>query len=284
MVSVIIPSHNNILTIKKAVDSVLAQTCRDIEIIIVDNGSEKPLSFGDLYSDDLDDKSASMDCEDGYDTYNSFARELLDDNRFKIIAYSVGLGAAAARNVGVGLASGEYIAFLDADDYWAEDKLDKQLKVMNKYQHNGEKPVICFTGREIVDVYGTDTGRYVGCCKVVDYNRLLRTNQINCSSVLMRTETAKKNPFPLPEDMTGTTKEFHEDYALWLSILKQGGFAAGINRPLLYYRRSPKSKSGNKINSAFMNYRVYEYLGLGPFKRLACMFSYAINGIKKTYG
>lgn len=265
MISVIIPSHNNLTTLKKAVSSVLEQTYRNFEIIIIDNGSDESFSKEEL-----------IDTE--------HLKEVLGENEIsqlndKVILLQVpeSLGAAAARNKGLEMAKGEYIAFLDADDYWAEDKLDKQLKVMEKFSVNGDKPLICFTGRQIIDTDGNDTGRYVGCSKVVDYKKLLKTNQINCSSVMMRAEIAKKNPFP---DLDG----FHEDYAVWLTILKEGGYAAGINRPLLYYRRSPKSKSGNKINSAVMTYRVYKYMNIGYPKRIACFISYAINGFKKTYG
>lgn len=267
MVSVIIPSHNNRSTLKKAVLSVLEQTYQGFEIIIIDNGTEIPFSKKDLMKDIADLSQKDLSQKD-YSEQDS-----------KVILYqcSKGLGAAAARNKGIEMAKGEYIAFLDADDYWATDKLDKQLKVMEKFLVNGEKPLICFTGREIIDPDGNDTNRFVGCSKVVDYKKLLKTNQINCSSVMMRTETARKYLFP---DIEG----FHEDYAVWLTILKEGGFAAGINRPLLYYRRSPKSKSGNKFNSAIMTYRVYKYMDIGLPKRIACFISYAINGIKKTYG
>ena len=262
MVSVIIPSHNNRSTLKKAVQSVLDQTCQDFEIIIIDNGSEVPFSKQDLMND------IAESCQKDYSAFS---------DKVTLFQCPESLGAAAARNKGVKMAKGEYVAFLDADDYWAEDKLDKQLKVMEKFSINGERPLICFTGREIIDPDGNDTDRFVGCSKVVDYKKLLKTNQINCSSVMMRTETVEEYPFP---DLEG----FHEDYAVWLTILKDGGYAAGINRPLLYYRRSPKSKSGNKFNSAIMTYRVYKYMNIGFPKRIICFISYAINGVKKTYG
>ena len=76
-------------------------------------------------------------------------------------------------------------------------------------------------------------------------------------------------------------KDIHEDYVMWLSILKDGGYAAGIDKPLLLYRKSHDSKSGNKFRSAIMNYRVYKYMGLGWFSRIKYMVTYTVLGIRK---
>ena len=246
MISVIIPCHNNEKTLDRALSSVVKQTYTDLEIIVIDNGSDKPVENSD---------------------------ELYKDARITIYSTPEILGAAGARNKGVRMAKGEFVAFLDADDYWETDKLDKQMKVMNRFIHKGEKPVICFTGRRMVNEAGNDTGRYIGCDKIVDYKKLLRTNQINCSSVLVRTEVMKKVGFP--------SGKLHEDYAAWLKILSAGGFAAGINRPLLSYRVCKSSRSGNKLRSAIMNFRVYRYIGLGIFETMLHMVTYTYEGIRK---
>ena len=248
MISVIIPYHNNEKTLDRAVDSVLKQTYTDLEIIIIDNGSNMPL-----------DKTEGM----------------YADSRLMIISTPEILGAAGARNLGVEKAKGDYIAFLDADDFWEPDKLDKQIKVMRKFTVRGEYPVICFTGRRMVNESGLDTGRYIGCEKVVDYKKLLRSNQINCSSVLVRREAIEDIPFP--------EGKLHEDYVVWLRILRRGGFAAGINRPLLNYQVSNKSRSGNKFRSAIMNFRVYRFIGLGIPETMLHMVTYTIQGFRKHY-
>ena len=253
MVSVIIPTHNN-NTLSEAVSSVLYQTYSDFEVIIINNGS----------------------------SYRVEAKEYpFNDNRVRIINTVESLGAAGARNYGIDLAKGEYVAFLDADDYWANDKLAKQMKVLEDFEEDGKRPDICFTGRQIVDESSRVTRRYIGCHKIVRYDDLLRTNQINCSSVIMRTSDAKKYRFPISDKKTG---EFHEDYILWLTILKNGGYAAGINKPLLYYRKTSNSKSGNKLKSAIMNYRVYKYMGLRWGLRIKYMLTYTFYGIKKHGG
>ena len=253
MVSVIIPCHNNKKTIDAAVRSVLSQTVKDIELIIVDNGSE-------------------AESEDGAGNYSS---ELYTDPRIRLFVTDKAMGAATARNKGIELSRGQYIAFLDADDMWREDKLDKQIKVMERYTYNGEYPIICFTGREMIDEEGNSLDRYIGCEKTVNYDKLLLSNQINCSSVLVRKEDIEKYMF--------TDGDFHEDYALWLEMLKEGGYAAGINRPLISYRVSSGSKSGNKIKSAMMTYKVYRFIGLGIPKSMVHMISYTVKGIKKHF-
>ena len=183
MVSVIMPSHNSGSTLETAVRSVLGQTYNDLELIIVDNGS--------VVSPKLSD-------------------DILSDGRVRLIEYAEVLGAAEARNIGVSEARGDLIAYLDSDDYWAPDKLEKQIKVMGRFRRNGKAPVIVFSGREIIDEDGNDTGHYIGCDKVVDYGLLLKSNQINCSSVLLRKDYALKYPFP--------DGDFHEDYAVWLKV------------------------------------------------------------------
>ncbi len=248
MISVIMPSHNSEKTLDRAVRSVLNQTYKDIELIIVDNGSVKLPRLSD---------------------------DILMDTRVKMLVYAEVLGAAEARNVGVREAGGEYIAFLDSDDYWTPDKLEKQIKVMERFVNQGETPRLVFTGRSIIDSDGRETGRYIGCNKIVRRELLLRSNQINCSSVLLRRETALKFPFP--------DGDIHEDYVVWLEVLEDGGYAAGINRPLLKYTKSGSSKSGNKIRSAIMTYNVYRYVGISRLESLKHMITYTIYGIKKHY-
>ena len=102
---------------------------------------------------------------------------------------------------------------------------------------------------------------------------LLRTNSIPCSSVLMKTSVARE--FYMCHD------ELHEDYILWLSVLKKYGKAYGLNEPLLKCRLSEGGKSRNKLKSARMQYGVYRYLGFGVIKSLFYFVQYAINGVKK---
>lgn len=269
MVSIIIPCHNNLATIEKAIYSALNQTYKDIEVIIVDNGSDK------IINENIDSSEALYDSQ----VYikNKIINQLSEENRkrIRVLSFPEMLGPAKARNIGINCAKGDYVAFLDADDYWAEDKLEKQIKVMERYKIHGEGPKIVFSGRCLIDSKGNITGRYIGCEKIVNYRRLLRSNQINCSSVLISKKLMIVNPFP--------EGDFHEDYAVWLKVLRKGGYAAGINQPLLFYRLGKNTMSSNKIKSAIMTYKVYRYLGIDVIHSIEHMVTYVIIGAKKHY-
>ena len=104
---------------------------------------------------------------------------------------------------------------------------------------------------------------------------LLRTNLIPCGSVVMRTRIAK--------EFHMTNADFHEDYILWLRVLKKYGNAAAINEPLLHCRLSEGGKSRNKFKSARMQIGCYRVMGIGIFKSLYYFACYAVNGVKKYY-
>lgn len=249
LVSVIIPFYKNNLTIRRAVNSALRQKDIPLEIIIVDDGG-------------------TLD-------RNRFRFDKADASKIRIITLPNNRGVAYARNVGVKAAKGAYVAFLDADDWWTEDKLVKQFRLIHKYALHGKEPVICFTGRRLCTKAGVVTDKYIHAPERIHFRELLKHNAINCSSVLIQRKTALAHP------MRGN--DLHEDYLCWLEILRRGGFAVGIDEPLLYYRLSGNSKSGNKIKSAVMTFRVYHYLNLPFFEMLYYFSSYAINGIKKYW-
>lgn len=178
------------------------------------------------------------------------------------------VGAAASRNRGVQAARGEYVAFLDADDWWEAGKLKKQLKRMEE-----TGCVLCATARELVTPEGKPTGRVIPVPDMITYRMMLGQNLINCSSVLIKTEVARA--FPMQHE------DSHEDYIAWLALLKQYGQVCAVNEPLLKYRLTGKGKSGGKLKSAKMTYKAYRYAGFGVFKSLCCFVRYAVNGIRK---
>lgn len=243
LVSVIIPAYGCADTICQAVDSALAQNV-DLEILVLNDGSP----------DDLDMVMAQ------YQT-NPQVRYLQNPQN---------MGAAQTRNRGIELARGTYIAFLDADDWWMPDKLDKQLQKMAQ-----EKTVLCASARELVGADGRPTGRVIPVREKITYQNLLFHNCINCSSVLIRTEVARE--FRMEHE------DSHEDYILWMRILKKYGYAAAVNEPLLKYRLTKSGKSGSKFKSAGMTYRAYRYVGFGPFRSGLLFLAYAANGVRK-YG
>ena len=241
LVSVIIPAYNCADYIKKSIDSVLQQDV-PLEIIVINDCSK----------DRLDEVMLQ---------YQNQANVIYLHN-------AKNLGASGTRNFGVSQAKGKYVAFLDADDYWAAEKLKKQLTVMKR-----ERVVLCATARELMTPEGVCTGRIIPVKEQITYRDLLKQNCINCSSVLMRTEVAKE--FPMHHE------DSHEDYIMWLEILQKYKRACAVNEPLLKYRLSNSGKSGNKWHSAKMTYKVYRYVGFGRIKAMCCFGSYAVHGVMK---
>lgn len=241
LVTVIIPAYNCAKTIDLSIESALAQKI-PVSILVLNDKSP----------DDLDDVMEKY-------KHNPNVSYIHNDTN---------LGAAGSRNKGVALAKTPYVAFLDADDIWTEDKLRKQLKVMEN-----QKVVLCSTGRQLMKPDGTLTEKYIPVKSKITYKELLRHNSINCSSVLIRTEVAKE--FPMAHE------DSHEDYITWLKILKKYGMAVGLNEPLLHYRLTATGKSGNKLKSAKMNWKVYRYMGFGYLRSCFYFCSYAVHGVIK---
>lgn len=244
LVSVIIPAYNCAGLISRAIDSALIQKV-PLEVIVVNDCSE----------DDLDQVM---------ETYR-------DNPALSYVKNETNLGASGSRNKGVAMARGEYVAFLDADDYWAEEKLEKQLAIMQEKQ-----VVLSCTARELMTPDGKLTGRIIPVKEEITYHELLHHNSINCSSVVLRTEIARE--FPMCHD------DSHEDYITWLKILQKYKKACGISEPLLKYRLSNQGKSGNKLKSAKMTFRVYRYLGFGILRSCYYFVLYALHGVWKYYG
>lgn len=181
------------------------------------------------------------------------------------------LGVAETRNRAIRMARGEYLAFLDADDWWREDKLARQMELIRQ-----KRAVLCATGRELMRADGSGLGKTIGIPSEITYQMLLRTNSIPCSSVVMRTEAAR--------EFYMTHSELHEDYILWLRVLEKYGKAYGLNEPMLKSRMSEAGKSRNKLRSAKMQFGVYRHLGFGLAKSFYYFVQYAVNGVKKYSG
>lgn len=205
------------------------------------------------------------------DTTDDVMKRFTNDARITYLVNERNLGVADSRNRAIDLAGGSFIAFLDADDWWEPDKLAAQLEALDE-----TKAPICCTGRSLHKPDGTPTGRVIGVPRRITYEMLLKTNSIPCGSVVMRSDLAKQYHM--------THSELHEDYILWLQVLKNHGAAVGINEPYLHCRLSEGGKSRNKLKSARMHYGVYRYLGFGRIQSIRYFISYALNGVKKYYG
>jgi teichuronic acid biosynthesis glycosyltransferase TuaG len=188
----------------------------------------------------------------------------------KVIHNQQNLGVAESRNIAIRMARGRYIALLDADDWWADGKLKKQVALLET-----TGCALCCTGRELMNPDGSSLQKTIGVPARISYQMILKTNLISCSSVLMRTEVAQE--FEMTHD------ELHEDYILWLKILKKYGDACGIDAPLLKSRLSDGGKSRNKLKSAKMQFGVYRLMGFGLLRSCFYFIQYAVNGFRKYH-
>ncbi len=243
IVSVIIPAYNCEGYLAEAVDSALAQNLPCEIIIIDDDSTDRTLSVMEKYAE----------CE-----------------RVRLLKNERNMGVAKTRNRGVQEAAGEYVAFLDSDDIWCEDKLEKQLEAIKNTD-----AVLCCTARELIDKRSQSLGKIIPVKEKITYKDLLKNNSINCSSVVMKREVALR--FPFERD------DLHEDYIMWLRVLSAYPFAVGVNLPLIKYRLTGTGKSGNKLTSAKTTFKVYRYMGFGFFKSAWYFLCYALNGVKKYF-
>lgn len=238
------PAYNAERTIAEAIDSVLAQTFSDWELFVIEDGS----------SDD------TLTIAEGYAE---------TDSRICILKNDVNQGVSRSRMRGIEAADSPWIAFLDSDDFWHNDKLEKQFAMLEKHPD----AQILFTASGFVTENGKAYSYVLKVPERISYNELLRGNVMSCSSVLVKREWMLKYP------MAGDA--MHEDYASWLQILREVPYAYGINEPLLIYRLSENSKSSNRISSAKMVYRTYRFLRYTALQSAAMTFRYAAYSIRK---
>lgn len=242
-VSIIMPSYNASRFIADAIRSVQAQICQEWELLIVDDGSS----------------------DHSIDIINRFASE---DQRIRLFKSSH-QGAAEARNIAIRQARGRYIAFLDSDDVWEENKLAAQLAFMEK-----RHCAFVFSSYYTMDEDGRKTGKTIAAPPVMTYHRYLKDTIIGCLTVMI--DRQQTGNFEMP-----VIRSSH-DMALWLHIMKQGFTAYGMPEVLAGYRLVASSNTAKKRRAAYDVWRVYrdiEHLSL-PYAAL-CFCGYVFHAIKK---
>lgn len=243
-ISIIMPAYNSEKYIAQSIESVLAQTWTQWELLIIDDGSfDRTAQIAGSYA-------------------SSYPQIHFSQNKQN-------LGVARTRNAGIRQAAGPWIAFLDSDDCWAPEKLEKQIQLSRSSAAD-----FLFTGSAFMDENSQPLSHQLSVPSRIGYRQLLKQNVISCSSVLIKKELLL--PYPMKGD------NLHEDFALWLQILRDRRIcAAGINEPLLIYRISTSSKSGNKKKAALMTYRVYRFIGLNPAAAFYYWCWYAYLSVRK---
>jgi teichuronic acid biosynthesis glycosyltransferase TuaG len=190
------------------------------------------------------------------------------NEKIKVFTALTNQGVAYSRYHGIRHASHEWIAFLDSDDAWNRGKLKHQLQLCLE-----KEALICATARELVNEHGESLNRIVEVNDKISYQDILRTNSITTSSILMRREIALEVPL--------FDSSLHEDYLMWLTLLKKYEYAMGINIPYVRYRVSSTSKSGNKLKSAIMHFNTQRAFNIPLIRVILNMIPYAYHGLKK---
>lgn len=245
LVSIITASFNSQEVIGETYESILKQSYTNWEWLVTDD--------------------CSID-----DTFYFLKKIALKDKRVKIFRNLVNSGAAMSRNNSLNNINGEFVAFIDSDDLWLDDKLSNQIEFMNKNDID-----FSFTPYELINKDGIKVGKKVDIYSpsLVKYNDMLKKSAtLGCSTVILRVSAI--NDLTMPLIRTG------QDYALWLKILKSGVNAHKYNSVMTQYRILPNSISRNKFKKALRQWSIYRSIeNLSISYSMYCFFFYAYRAI-----
>jgi teichuronic acid biosynthesis glycosyltransferase TuaG len=236
LVSIITPAFQAARFIGDTIASVRAQTYPFWELIVVD------------------DRSSDSTC----DIVERVAQE---DSRVKLIRQSSNLGPVEARDTALKSSTGQFVAFLDSDDVWLPEKLERQLSYMRS-----QKAAISFTRFRRISEDGSRVGRLIPIPRRLTYGQLLRNTAMATSTVVIDREMV--GPFAM-------TKTACDDFALWLEIVGRGFESYGLDDDLMRYRVVSSSFSRNKRKYALKVWRTYRDIGLSLPHAAWCFVNYA---------
>ena len=243
-VSIIVPMYNAEKFIGKTIESVLAQTYQNWEMLIMnDVSTDNSLAIVSVYAK--------------------------KDERIKIVNTEKNVGVVKGRNFLIDLASGKYIAFLDADDYWHNEKLEKQIKFMKEKNAS----ISCTEYTRVKE--NEEKINDVIIKEEISYNDMLKNNYLGCLTVMYDAEKIGKRYFK--------ELEKNEDYVLWLEIVKDVNTIYGLKENLAYYRVLDNSRSSNKVKTAKVRWEIYRKIEkLSLLKSLYYFLHYAIRAVLKN--
>ncbi|MCL1049588.1 glycosyltransferase family 2 protein [Shewanella abyssi] len=242
LVSIIMPAYNSSEFICESIDSVLSQTYMNWELIITDDFST-----------------------DG--TQNIIENYARKDNRIKFHFQDANLGAGAARNKSIRKSNGRFIAFLDSDDLWLQNKLEVQVKFMVD-----NDVALSYSGYKKFSRQGV--GGIVKPQQTVNYKQLLCSNVIGCLTAMYDSHLMGKRYMPLIRK--------RQDMGLWLDILKDIDCAKAIPEVLAMYRVD-SGMTQNKFHVLKYQWRFYrDVVGLSRVKSLMFFVIYSYKGFIKS--
>lgn len=243
LVSVIMPAYNSARFIGDSIESVIAQSYRNWELLIVDDCS-------------TDETETIVD------------KFIQTDSRVKYYKLDVNSGAAMARNKAIKEAEGVFISFLDSDDLWKKDKLIKQIKFMKNNNYN-----FTCTDRDLIDESSNPLNKILTVKEKVNYNWMLLLCPIGNSTVIYNANVLGK--FNIPDIKQSN------DYVLWLQILKKEKYVYGLNENLSSWRVVGLSLSSNKMGKLKHHWHIYR--NIEGFSNLKSLFLILFWGLDKTF-
>jgi len=246
LVSVIMPAYNAQATIQESIDSVIAQSFPEWELIIINDCSKD-------------------------ETWDLIQKATEKDSRIHPLANERNIGVAATRNRAIQEAKGEYVAFLDSDDLWHADKLKKHLAFIKENDAS-----ISYTATAYLR-NGVRSDYVLRAVKKFTRRDLLKRNIMSCSSMIVKRDLMLRHLFPICKE------KIHEDYVAWLNALEEVGIAYGLDKPLLIYRLSDNTKSSGRITSAIMIFNAYRSAGYNIISSCFLALRYAKHSISKRY-
>lgn len=245
-VSIIIPVYNSEKFLGQAIESVINQTYTNWEALIVNDCSTD------------DSELIILDY-------------MKRDSRIKYYNLSHNSGAAIARNEGLYKSTGKYIAYLDADDLWLPDKLEKQTQFMKN-----NNVVFSCCDYEKIDENGQSLNKIIHMPKTITYKQLLGNTIIQTVGVIIDADQVNKELLVMPNVRRG------QDSATWLKLLKNGITFVGQNEVLAKYRRVTGSLSSNKFKAIKRTWKIYrEIEKLSLIQATTCLLKWAFNACKK---
>ena len=245
LISIITPLFNSESYIDDMIKSVQAQTYQNWEMIVVNDSSE----------------------DDGPNIVDKISRI---DKRITLINQKKRSGPAHVRNIAIGLAKGRYLAFLDSDDLWHKEKLDKQIQFMQSNQY-----AFTYTAYEKINESGEVSGIIIPFKDQVTYHDLLKSNHIGCLTAMLDIKL-------LGEKVYMPIIDKRQDHGLWLSILKREGKAYCLNEILALHRIRTGSISQNKISNIKYQWILYRKIEkLNIMKSFYYMIFYTYYAIRK---
>ena len=244
LVSVITPIYNSADYLAETIKSVKKQTYANWELILIDDCStDDSLVIALSYSE--------------------------SDPRIKVLQKAVNSGMAEAINGGCREAQGQYIAFLDSDDIWLPQKLERQVQFMQD-----KDCAISCTSYVQINVDGSKEGRLFKALEKADYRRVLLDCPVGHSTVMYDVKKLGKQKVP--------NIRKRSDDALWLQILKHEPYIWGLRETLVKYRIRGKSLSANKFTLVKYHWKLYRKIE--HMNVLSSVFHIAYWGFIKVFG